>query len=306
LNSKGTNTLALKYLVFLSIIVLLYLLYKLTKRPDVKQEGFQQKEPFVLKRDHEIYDDFYIDVYDELNETKERTNWEVMQTIKMTQPTVKNSVFLDVGSGTGSLVNNLVTRGFHAYGIDSSKAMSDYSEKKYPKIEVKCENVQDAMSFEKNTFTHITCTNFTIYQLQDKIAFFKNCYFWMMPNGYLILHLVDKSKFNAKSPLRKSEINWMPFFKSEKPRVTDTITHFDDFQYRKMYKFTNHSTTFVETFVDKSTQNVRQNEQTLYMEEIDDILQIASRCGFVLQGKANMSTFNDDENQFLYILERQL
>jgi len=306
LDSKGPNTVALKYLVFITIIVLLYLLYKLTKKPEQKQEGFQQKESFVLKRDQSIYDDFYVEVYDELNETKERTNWEVLQTIKMTQPTRKNSVFLDVGSGTGSLVNNLVSRGFYAYGIDSSKTMTEYSEKKHPNIEVKCENVQDAMTFEKNTFTHITCTNFTIYQIQDKASFFKNCYFWMMPNAYLILHLVDKAKFSAISPLRKAEIRWMPFFKTEKPRVTDTIAEFDDFQYRKTYKFNNTTTTFTETFTDKATQHVRQNEQTLYMEDIDDILKMASRCGFVLHGKVDMNSFNGDENQFLYILERQL
>jgi ubiquinone/menaquinone biosynthesis C-methylase UbiE len=309
LNSKSTNTVAFKYLLFFAIIIFFFLIYKLTKKPDQIHEGFDQKEPFVLKRDSEVYDDFYVEVYDELNETKERTNWEVLQTIKMTNPTRQNSVFLDVGSGTGSLVNNLTKRGYYAYGIDSAKAMIEYSEIKYPDINVKCQNVQDSMAFEKNTFTHVLCTNFTIYQIKDKNAFFKNCYFWMMPNGYLILHLVDKSKFNSISPLRKSEIEWKPLFKSENPRVTDTIANFDDFQYRKKFNFTKYSpniVSFTETFTDKVTNNVRQNEQTYYMEEVDDILQMASKSGFIIQGKVDMKSCNGDENQFLFILERQL
>jgi ubiquinone/menaquinone biosynthesis C-methylase UbiE len=307
LNSKGPNSVALKYLVFFALIVLIILLYKTVVPVKPKQEGFDQAEPFVLKRDHGIYDDFYTEVYDELNETKDRTNWEVMETIKMTNPTQRNSVFLDVGSGTGALVNNLVKRGYRAYGIDSAKSMVSYSEKKYPDIDVKCENVKDSMTFDRSTFTHITCTNFTIYQIQDKAAFFKNCYFWMVPNAYLILHLVDRSKFSAISPLRKSEIQWMPFFKQSKPRVTDKVVDFDDFHYRKTYKFSNGPiVTFTETFTDKGSNHVRQNEQTLYMEDINDIVQMASRSGFIVHGKVDMKPYNGDENQFLYVLERQL
>ena len=310
LDSKGPNSLALKYLIFFAIIVVLILLYKVTKKPEpsTTQEGFDQAEPFVLKREETVYDDFYVDVYDELNETKDRTKWELAETILMTHPTQRNSVFLDVGSGTGSLLNNLVNQGYRAYGIDSAKSMVDYAEKKYPNIEVKCENVKDAMAFDKNTFTHIMCTNFTFYQLQDKATFFKNCYFWMMPNGYLIIHLVERSKFNAISPLRYNEINWMPLFKTAKPRVTNITAEFDDFRYNKNYKFSNANptVTFTETFTDKVTNHVRQNEQTLYIEDIAEIINMASRSGFIVHGKVDMKSCNGDDNQFLYIFERQL
>jgi hypothetical protein len=62
--------------------------------------------------------------------------------------------------------------------------------------------------------------------------------------------------------------------------------------------------TFTETFVDKKTKHIRQNEQTLYMDTIENIEKMASSAGFIFHGKVNMKKCsNGDENQYLYILE---
>jgi hypothetical protein len=42
------------------------------------------------------------------------------------------------------------------------------------------------------------------------------------------------------------------------------------------------------------------------MENIDDILKIASNSGFVIHAKTNMKSCNGDENQFIYVFERTL
>ena len=58
-----------------------------------------------------------------------------------------------------------------------------------------------------------------------------------------------------------------------------------------------------ETFTDGATSHIRQNEQTLYMEDIDSIIKTAKSNGFVVQGKAEL---NIDKHQYLYVLERTL
>jgi ubiquinone/menaquinone biosynthesis C-methylase UbiE len=268
-------------------------------------EGFTQSHPFVLKREQEIYDEFYVEVYDGLTETDKRSRACLTKMVDMAEPTVNNSVFLDIGSGTGYMVNELKEIGFKAYGIDKSQAMIDYSEKVYPGIKTKKGDVMDSMFFDKGIFTHVLCSYFTIYQIQDKQMFFRNCYFWMKPNGYLILHLVDREKFDPIVPIGKATIINSPQKYGGK-RITDTVVEFDAFQYKATYQFDNSrkSAVFKETFTDKQSANVRQNEQTLYMEDIKDILEYAVKAGFILHSKADMLEEVGDKYQYLYVLER--
>ena len=310
LDAKGGDTVVLKYLVFLAIVVFIYLLYQYTKpkvKPAYMSEGFTQEHPFVLKINDQMYDDFYTEVYDEIHCTKKVCQWTVEQVLKMTEPTAKNSVILDLGSGTGSVVNKLCKMGFSAYGVDKSKEMVDYSQKTYPEIEVTLGDMKDPMLFERTTFTHILCTQFTIYEIPDKVAFFRNVYNWLKPNAYLILHLVDNTKFSAVSPMLEDDIQWMPLYASEKPRQTDSIAEFDDYQYKQSYKSSDSKNIIcTETFTDKQTKHIRQNEQTLFMEPMDNILALASKEGFILHGKVDMTECNGDKHQYLYILERQM
>jgi ubiquinone/menaquinone biosynthesis C-methylase UbiE len=223
----------------------------------------------------------------------------------MTEPTTRNSVFLDIGSGTGSTVNELKNAGYKAYGVDSSESMVEYAETKYPNLSITCADVKDPMLFEKSTFTHLLCSDFTIYHFQDKKAFFKNCYYWLKGNGYLVLHLVDKNKFSMK----KFEDNSSPKMPEFKPtRAMETEATFEDYKYKARCEFVKDSTQvlFKEYFVDKATSHIRENEQTYYMEEINDILDLAKRSGFILHGKVDMRDCNGDKNQYLYVLERTL
>jgi SAM-dependent methyltransferase len=293
-------------LVILGIILLGILLYKISTPPYEKNvhEGFNQERIFVLKREQDIYDDLYVDMYDNLKDTEHRSESELIQILKMTEPSTKHSNFLDIGSGTGYIVNQLNSAGFRAYGLDKSKSMIKYCELKYPNIEIKEGDVFDPMNFERGTFTHILCTNFTIYEFKDKLSFFKNCQAWLMPNGYLILHLVKPDKFKITNPNR--EPNDSKNEKKTQKRELDTAANFDDYSYKAYYENSNPTAmTFTETFIDKKTKHIRQNEQTLYMETIENIEKMASSAGFIFHGKVDMKKCsNGDENQYLYILER--
>jgi len=293
----------LNILISLSIIILIIHFFRLFNTKPY-YEGFQQNAPFVLKRDNQIYDSFYAMIYDDLYKTESRCDYEYKKIIEMTQPTEK-SEFLDVGSGTGHLVNNLNNAGYHAIGIDKSKAMINYSEKKFPDIDTKCGDVIDSMNYDKGVFTHITCMNFTIYHLEDKLTFFKNCYYWLIPNGYLIMHLVNRSKYNPIVPAANPPLLDNPQ-KYSNVRIKDSKINFIDFEYQNSHDFKTDNDKRViikETFTDASTKNIRQNELTLYMENIDEIVNIAKKCGFIPHAQIKLL---NDEHQYIYIFERLL
>ena len=298
----------LTLMIILATILVIITMYK--KKDNKKNEGFNQHAPFVLKRNNDIYDSYYAMIYDDLYQSKPRVEFEYKQIVDMTHPTKENSVFLDVGSGTGNLVHKLHEDGYQAYGIDESSAMVEMSQYKYPSIDTKCGNAMDAMSYDRGMFTHIMCMNFTLYHFQDKWTFMRNCYNWLAPNGYLIVHLVERSKYNPIVPVAIPKILENPQEYSE-TRITDAAVQFPGFSYKVSADFLpkgsietpgDKCVVMTETFKDDSSQKVRQNELTMYMEDIKDILYIAGKCGFVVQGSTQ---YIKDKYQFVYVLERQ-
>lgn len=292
------NKALLNILVNLFILAVGFLLFRLFADNVISKEGFVQKEKFVLKKDGQTYDDFYAQIYDKIhspNPTKE-----LAEILKITGAD-NNSAFLDVGSGTGCTLNALAESGAKCIGIDKSEAMVTAAKEKCGSaVYVKKGDVTEPIQFVRNQFTHILCLNHTIYEIEDKHAFFTNCRYWLRNGGVLILHLVDKNRFNT--------VIGKPFLidnpqKYVKERITKSETDFGDFTYFAKYDIQQKgASTFVETFTDAVTKNVRQNERTLFMDSEDEVLKIANRCGFSQQGKINMEPINDDEHQNIYVL----
>lgn len=293
--AKTTNKMWLRLLVILAIILLITMRFR---KSISTTEGFSQKERFILKMGDAKYDYMYAEIYDELMMPEYRMNEEVSLIVETTQPSSK-SVFLDIGSGTGHLVNSLQQQGYVAYGIEKSQAMVSKCAKTFPDADVKCGDAVDPMAFEHNTFSHILCTHYTIYNFKNKRGLFQNCYSWLIPYGYLVLHLVDKDNFDAVIPAGKP-ITDVPTDYLEK-RITSTGIDFGNYYYRASYDFDKSNVVFKESFTNKSDGAVRQNEEVLYMDSIDTILKLAQQCGFVLKGK---SGYSDDKYQYLYFLER--
>lgn len=302
---KNLHTTLIILILLLSTLAIGVILFKKYNKK-YESEAFTQDKPFVAKYNENIYDNFYSEIYDTINIPGRRIPKELKMIIDNTQASEK-SVFLDVGCGTGYTVKELTELGYDAYGIDNSKAMIEYSEKNYPDILVKKGDVMDAMSFEKGVFSHILCLYYTLYHFKDKRTFFRNCYFWLKPGGYLVVHLVDKHKFDATVPAAINPIFGAPRrFKEEQSR--DSIVQFYDFKYKSNYKFSQNTNevTLTETFTDKLSNKTRQNEQTLYMEDLQEIIAIANANGFIPHSKFDLKNINFDEDQYLYIFERSL
>jgi SAM-dependent methyltransferase len=304
--SKNSNYFILKWLLIITLIYIGYLLWRRYNNYKNGTEGFTQNENYVLKRNADIYDDFYAEIYDDIHKPKHRIWHELLNVINTTEPTTRNSVFLDIGSGTGDVVKHLHDAGYRAFGIDKSKAMIEMSEEKHPECNYKQGDVVEPMSFEHKSFSHILCTYFTIYHFPDKLTFFRNCHQWLMPNGYLVLHLIDADKFDAVSPSAKANLPVNPN-KYSKKRITKSAVKFNNFTYNLEYDYRRISEKELyrtEKFQDKTSGNVRENEELLYVDTPDNILKLARHVGFNIYAQFNMKDNLDDEHQFIYILER--
>ena len=265
-------------------------------------EGFTQMQKFILKRDDDSYDKFYAHIYDEIHLPEERCTKELKLILDTTYAD-ETSVILDVGCGTGETLKVLDAAKFRSFGIDKSQAMIEKATQKCGKqVKIKHADVLDAMNYDKYTFSHILCLYHTIYEIENKRKFFQNCRYWLKNGGVLVVHLVDKKKFNTVVPAGKLSYIDNPQ-KYTKERITKTTVDFMDFVYDSRYDIKEGPvSTIMEKFTDSATKKVRQNERRLFMESEDAILQMATNEGFTLYGKINLEPVIKDEFQSLYLL----
>lgn len=286
-------------LLFAVILVILIIINKSI----AKIEGFTQKKSFVLKKNDELYDNFYCSIYDDLVHDEVKNNFEIKELTRILNLN-SDSKLLDVGCGTGHHVNLFSKKGVESQGVDSSENMIEKAKTNFPKLKFKKGDVRESMLYPQNSLTHITSLYFTIYYIKEKRQFLQNCYNWLQPGGYLILHLVNRDKFdpivNAADPLYLVSAQ-----KHAKKRITNSIVKFKDFTYKANFNYQKNKdiSEFSETFKDDATNNVRQNVHTLYMETQKHILRIAKSKGFILHGKIDMVGCMY-EYQYLYILQK--
>ena len=291
-----------KILLFIALILILIVFFK-SLNIDIRREGYETNNKFLFKTGNGVYDDFYSGIYDYLVFNQVKTEFEVGKIISSTNPT-DVSVILDIGSGTGHTVNELNRKNLtNVMGIDVSPSMINEAKKNYPALNFTVGDALNESQFKNQTFTHILCLYFTIYYFKDKRKFFDNCMDWLMPGGYLILHLVDREKFDPILPPGNPLYIVSPQ-KYAKERITKTKITFNDFVYNSKFNFdkNNNIATFEEKFKFNDGK-VRKQEQVLYMEDTEEILTIAQQCGFILQGKIDMVKCAY-EHQYLYIFTK--
>jgi SAM-dependent methyltransferase len=293
-----------KILIFVSLLLITIVFFKYVDKVNPNnlknKEGFQQQQDFLFKKGTEIYDDFYANIYDYLvfNETK--NDYEVGVILNQKAPNTK-SVVLDIGCGTGHHVAKMSeNKNLEVVGIDLSPSMIKKAKENYPNLNFKQADALNKDTFNNNTFTHILCMYFTIYYIENKIEFFNNCMDWLMPGGYLVIHLVDRYKFDPILPPGNPLYIVSPQ-KYAKERITSTKVTFNEFVYNANFKLNESSN--IAVFDEKFKFNdgkVRKQEHILYMDDVSSIVNMAQNAGFLLHGKVDLLKVAY-ENQYLYI-----
>lgn len=291
-----------KILLLIAIFLVILILFKTFSPLSLKREGYEQNGSFMFKEGKDVYDEFYAEIYDYLVFNQTKDDFEVGEIINKTAPSSK-SVILDVGSGTGHHVDKLVKHGLTVVGIDNSPAMIAKAKQNFPENQYQLGDVLDSAQFHDNTFTHILCLYFTLYYFKDKRKFFNNCYYWLMPGGTLIVHVVNREKFDPILPPGNPLYIVSPQ-KYAKERITKTKITFNDFTYSSNFDIdTNNNIALFDEKFKFNDGKIRKQEHKLYMEPESDIVNMAQDVGFIVQGKIDMIACAYD-NQYLYVFQK--
>lgn len=291
-------------IIFFTLFIVLILVFLF--KPE--REGFvEEKKEFIKKTGGDVFDEFYVDIYDSLVHDEKKNNYEIDRIFN----SYKNPIVLDVGSGTGhhvNLINNIENS--QVIGIDNSPAMIKMAKQNYPDLDFRLANVLDTMQFPPNSFTHISCLYFTIYYIKNKQQFFENCYRWLKPNGVLVIHLVNMYKFDPIISVANPFVLVSPQSYTDK-RITESRVKFDKLDYKADFQIDESINTdtgnlsepnaiFKEVFKFNNKKS-RINEHDLYMSSQKSILSMARDVGFILQSQEEMDGIQY-ENNYLYTL----
>ena len=288
-------------------------------------EGFEQNSKYKVYENDAIYDSFYADIYDELFIQPNKIDAEVDEIINITgalngsENEKKNFKVGDLGCGRGHHVHELTKKGvLNVVGCDKSDAMLQNARDLYPKCNFIKGDFMKPMLFSEEEFNVLTCFYFTVYYVKDKRAFLRNCYQWLKPEGYLILHLVDRNHFDPVVPGGKPLFIVTPQ-KFAKERITNSLVKFRSFQYKSDFTAPPPAATkktgsrgtaastgeknvgkFVEKLIDDKTGKVRENIHTYYMPTNREMLDIAKEVGFTVTGQVDLvHVLNEYQNLFI-------
>ena len=287
----------------LGVLVFVVLLNNARNGLGIK-EGFEKSSEFVVKKiPEEIYDDFYVNLYDDLVFYQGKNDCELAMIKKYTSFD-NNSSVLDIGSGTGHHVNLFSKTSKSALGIDISPSMVKKSKANYPNNDYQVSDAMNSMAVQHQTFTHITCLYFSVYYFEDKRTLFKNCYDWLLPGGDLILHLVDRDNFDPIIPAGNPFKVVSPQ-KYAKERITSTVVKFNDYEYKSNYEANTTDSTAImnEEFKNIKNGGVRKNEHKLFIPTQKEILSQAKDVGFILSKYEELDKCGYFA-QYIYVLQK--
>ena len=274
-----------------------------------KLEGFTQEANFILKQNDEVFEDpFYVGIYDDLFYKKLYNTYEVGVIVNEIHPTSKD-VIIEIGSKTGNYVGAMKSNGYNIVGLDKSKAMVEYASKKYPDCKFIHGDPLEFMNFSSEYATAILLLDFSIYYISDRRTLFYNCYHWLKPGGYLVLHLVNRHMFDPVAPAAKPFTLVSP--QSVAPaRITNSDVVFNNFNYKSKFEIegnnengemsTNDTAKIIETMKDKQGK-VRKNIRSMKMTGQKIIIGEAKDAGFMMLSQYDLLK-NQREYQYIYIL----
>jgi len=295
--------------LMLSILNYIWLLYDTPYEeiPSGLKEGFEsgvitesEKTKMAWFENDELFDDFYISVYDKLmglhnrfpqqialiiNQWKKKTETGTMDVLDCGCGTGIASVLfakMNVNSVTGLDLSDSMLRQARNVTLKTSKLNED--QRNLVKF-VKGDMNQDS-TFKSGEFSHAVLLFFVVYYSTDLIGLFRNLHYWIRPGGQLAIEVVNKYKFDpiieSASPFIGSSIQ-----KYSKKRITKSKVEFDKFSYEAEFDLQDSIAEFREVFRFKD-KSIRRQRHTLYMHDINHIVDVAKAAGWKYEGYVDL------------------
>ena len=309
---KGMDTLDLIQLVLVVLLSFffanyIYIRLSASRTNRIELEGFTdspEADIVVLGNEH-LYDEFYAKVYDVIVDGGVRNDAEVNLTLswaKQFRPEVSAIEVLDIGCGTGGDVGRFRAAGVKkVVGLDASDAMVAQARKNYPKEDFRVGEVEQIGQFAAGEFNLATLYYFTYYYIRDPDTMFRNLFGWLQPGGCLVIHLVNREKFD---PILEAASPFVAFSvqKYSKERVTKSKVSFDKFDYTANFALEGGNAEFREEFAFKNGK-MRRQTHTLRMVKMDDVISKAEEHGFVYKQFIDLTAIGY-EYQYLFCFLR--
>lgn len=254
-----------------------------------------------------LYDRFYARVYDSLVAGVERSKAETALTLawaRGTHPEPSALRVLDIGSGTGGGVAALVAAGVgRAVGLDRSEAMVAQARRAHPKLDFRVGEAETVGTFAAGEFNLVTAYYFTAYYLRDRPQVWRNAFLWMEPGGMLVVHAVNKRKFD---PILEAASPFVAFSVQKyagRQRVTQSRVAFDKFDYSANFALTGgDEAEFKEQFRFKDGRTRRQVHR-LRMPDMDVLVREVEAAGFRYRRFIDLTPIGYEYN-FLFAFSR--
>ena len=249
----------------------------------------------------ELYDSFYAGIYDQLTKGTMRTQAEVSLMFReWTKRGEDKATFsvLDAGCGTGIAVASFAKLGVKKVtGLDKSDAMlkqakehtipsTTLTDAQKATIEWRKDDLMSPSACQGGEFTHACLMYFTVYYFIDKETLFRNLFFWVKPGGRLVVHVVNKHKFD---PILESASGWVGFSlqKYADKRINRSEVTFNNMKYSGEFDLQDPRAEFRETFRFNNGKVRRQRHETK-MENMDEIVGMAKVAGWDYVGYTDL------------------
>ena len=257
---------------------------------------------FIFVTGKDIWSKFYCSIYDSLFIDLNKNSYEIDEIIKTTDIDKKSNI-LNINSNTGHHVKKLHDKGFKVTGIESSIEMINRTKKNYPELNITHGDVNHSYQFNKLSLSHVLMFDRKLYYIKDKKKLFHNIYTWLKPGGFMIIHLVDREKFNTR--VKANDLFVLDPQEYSNERITKSYVKFDNFQYKSDFSLNKDKNIgyFIETIKDDEGTNSIRNEHKYYIESQKDIILKAKKLGFRLKGKIDLGPCRY-KNEYLYVFYR--
>ena len=263
-----------------------------------------QNTDFIQLEGVDMFTPQYAAMHDALFRDPKKDEYEAEQLIRLSEIN-QDSKVLEVGSGTGHRVALLQQTGCAITGVDSAQSMVAKASSNYPSCKFVHDNIINMRNLTgQGEYTHISLLYFSVYRFQNKPRLFRILHGMLAPGGKLIIHLVNRDKFDPIIPagnplLGVSAQEYADHRLTRSTVVFNTVDYVANFEVPR----SGDNYVFVETITPKSGGAPIQNRHALHMPQQKRVLTYARDAGFTLIERYDLAPVHYDHHQ-IYILQK--